>query len=183
MRGSPAYRSPAWKSVACVTDSLALNLHCTELLHSFYFAPPSYHLAMQLRSSMLAAACCAAGAIEAPFAGGSLFADVASASSFRLGVRFGGWAGDALASPSLDPERQPAPSSPVAWGNLAGLQTSFGALLVATDGSGGWALYDENNVTLVSSGGAPWQKPPQNNGLGPNVRRGHGHFGPNRCST
>lgn len=123
-----------------------------------------------LRSSVLAAACCAAGAIEAPFAGGSLFVDVASASSFRLGVRFGGWAGDALASPSLDPARQPAPSSPVAWGNLAGLQTSFGALLIATDGSGSWVLYDANNNSLVSSGGAPWQKPPQNNGLGPNVR-------------
>ena len=120
------------------------------------------------RTTVLAAACgIAAATVSAPFpGGGSLFVDVASASSFRLGVRFGGWAGDALESPSLDPARQPAPSTPVAWGNLAGLQTSFGALLIATDGSGSWALYDENNNTLVGSGGVPWQ----NNGSGTNVR-------------
>lgn len=109
----------------------------------------------------------AAKLVSAPFpGGGELFVDVSSASAFRLGVRFGGWAGDALASPSLDPARQPAPSNPVAWGNLAGLQTSFGALLIATDGSGSWALYDENNNTLVQSGGVPWQ----NNASGNNVR-------------
>ena len=45
----------------------------------------------------------------------------------------------------------------VAWGNMKGLSTSFGALLVATDGSGAWALYDVANATLVSSDGPPHQ--------------------------
>ena len=127
----------------------------------------------KMRPTSLVAACGVAAAaasnvVRSTFPNGELYVDVASASSFRLGVRFDGWEGDALPSPSLDPARQPAPSTPVSWGNLAGLQTSFGALLIATDGSGSWALYDENNNTLVSSGGVPWQ----NNASGNNVDYG-----------
>ena len=89
--------------------------------------------------------------------GSTLTIEVASASSFRLGVRFGGWGVDALASPMLDPARARAPSSPVTWpvGGFTGLQTSFGALLVSTDGSGAWVLVDASNKTLVSSDGPP----------------------------
>jgi hypothetical protein len=107
-----------------------------------------------------------AAIFSAPFpGGGTLFADVASASSFRLGVRFDGWSGDALASPSLDPARVPAPSQLVSWGAMAGIQTAFGALLIASDGSGSWALYDANNNTLVWSGGTPWQNNASGSGI------------------
>jgi hypothetical protein len=83
-----------------------------------------------------------------------IVAEVASATTFRLGVRFNGWATQALASPSLNPSSwSPAPSTPVAWGGMSGVQTSFGALL--TDGTTRWALYDAQNNTLVSSNGAP----------------------------
>jgi hypothetical protein len=51
---------------------------------------------------------------------------------------------------------------------MAGLQTSFGALLIATDGSGAWALYDSANNTLVSSGGPP----AQNNASGSSIDAG-----------
>lgn len=85
----------------------------------------------------------------------TLTVEVASPSSFRLGVRFGGWGAPALSSPMLDPARAPAPSTPVSWGGMTGLQTSFGSLLVATDGSGAWALFDAANTSLVRSGGPP----------------------------
>ena len=90
-----------------------------------------------------------------------LVAEVASATTFRLGVRFGGWAPAALASPGVDNRGATAPSTPVAWGGMTGVQTSFGALL--TDGAARWALYDAANNTLVASGAAP---PSLNNGSG-----------------
>ena len=82
-----------------------------------------------------------------------LVVEVATASTFRLGVRFGGWATAPLASPSIAGASAPAPSVPVSWGGMSGLKTSFGALL--TDGTSAWALYDASNVTLVTSNGAP----------------------------
>jgi alpha-glucosidase len=88
--------------------------------------------------------------------GAAVTVEVASASSFRLGVRFGGWGAPALASPSLDPARAPAPWTPVSWpGGWVGVSTAFGALVAAGDGSGGWALVDAGNNTLVSAGGPP----------------------------
>lgn len=96
--------------------------------------------------------------ISAPFGlSGSLTISVGSLSSFRLSIRFDGWGAGALASPSLDESRALAPATPVAWGGMRGLQAAFGALLVATDGSGGWVLYDAANATLASSAGAPQQ--------------------------
>ena len=85
----------------------------------------------------------------------TLTIEVASATTFRLGVRFGGWANTALTSPTLDPLRVPASYTIVSWGGMTGIKTSFGALLTSTDGSGLWALYDANNVTLVAAGAAP----------------------------
>lgn len=101
-------------------------------------------------AAFLACASCA-------FAAGPpvIVVEVASASSFRLGVRFDGWSTAALASPSTAASSPPAPSTPVAWGGMSGLKTSFGALL--TDGRSAWALYDAANNTLVSSSGAPVQ--------------------------
>ena len=90
----------------------------------------------------------------------TLVAEVASSSSFRLGVRFGGWSPEALSTTGLSPTAA-APSTPVAWGGMAGVQTSFGALLVSS-ATGAWALYDSNNNTLVA-GAAP---PTQNSGAG-----------------
>ena len=96
--------------------------------------------------------------IAAAYAAGpaTIVVEVASPSAFRLGVRFDGWSTGALMNPSLSlaANLPPAPSSPVSWGGMSGLQTSFGALL--TDGSTRWALYDSANNTLVS-GGAPIQ--------------------------
>jgi hypothetical protein len=92
-----------------------------------------------------------------------LVVETASASSFRLGVRFGGWAPGPIESLMLYPGRKPAPFMRVQWGNLVGVQTSFGALLAATDMSGAWALYDAENNTLVSSGGAPFLNPGSQN--------------------
>jgi len=87
---------------------------------------------------------------------------VGSLSSFRLSIRFGSWAAAALASPSLDDGRALAPATPVTWGGMRGLQASFGALLVAEDGSGAWTLFDAANKTLVMSAGAPLQVPNAN---------------------
>ena len=126
-----------------------------------------------MRSLCALAACAAGGAaaaaptaashFSAPFgdagAGGTLTVSVGSASALLLSVRFGGWGAAPLASPSLDDGRALAPSTHVAWGDLAGLSTEFGALLVSTNGSGAWALYDAANNTLVSSDGPPLQAP------------------------
>lgn len=90
----------------------------------------------------------------------TLVAEVASSSSFRLGVRFDGWSPAALPTTGLSPT-DAAPSTPVSWGGMSGVQTSFGALLVSS-ATGAWALYDAANRTLVS-GGAP---PSQNSGAG-----------------
>ena len=80
--------------------------------------------------------------------------DVASASSFRLGVRFGStYAPGPLDSLMLDPARAPSPATQVSWGGMSGLQTSFGALLAAPDGT--WVLYDAANATLVSGNAPP----------------------------
>jgi len=89
-----------------------------------------------------------------------IVAEVATASTFRLGVRFGGWATAPLASPSVN-GGAPAPSTAVSWGGMTGVATSFGALL--TDGVSRWALYDASNNTLVASGAAP---PSLNGGSG-----------------
>lgn len=83
---------------------------------------------------------------------GTIIVEVATASSFRLGVSSGPSA-PTLASPSLDPARKPAVGEPVAWGGMKGVKTSFGALLAASDGR--WALYDHNNDTLVQSRAPP----------------------------
>ena len=90
-------------------------------------------------------------------AGPTLTLEVGSASSFRLGVRFGGWDTAALASPSLDPGKVPAPFSPISWTGWTGIKTTFGSLVGSTDGSGLWALYDSMNMSLVSAGGPPVQ--------------------------
>ena len=102
----------------------------------------------------------AAAHFTAPFGtSGTLTVSVGSASSLLLSVRFGGWGVAPLASPSLDDSRALAPSARVAWGELAGLSTSFGALLVSTTGSGAWVLYDAANNTLAASAGPPLQAP------------------------
>lgn len=93
---------------------------------------------------------------------GTLTVSVGSESSFLLSARFDGWGGAPLSSSSLDPSRSYAPSAPISANGMSGLQTSFGALLVSTDGSGAWALLDAANATLVS-GTAPQQVP---NGAG-----------------
>jgi hypothetical protein len=105
-----------------------------------------------MRSSC--AVVCALLALSSAAAQLQLVAEVASSSSFRLGVRFGGWAPAALNSTGLAPTG-PAPSEPVSWGGMTGVRTSFGALLVSQ--AGAWALYDAANNTLVSSGGPPTQ--------------------------
>jgi hypothetical protein len=92
----------------------------------------------------------AAASADAPV----IVVEVASASSFRLGVRFFGAPVAPIASPMVDPAAAPAPSVPVSWGGMSGLSTSFGALLAAPDGSS-WALYDATNTTLVASRGPP----------------------------
>lgn len=86
----------------------------------------------------------------------TIVAEVASATTFRLGVRFNGWSTTALSNPSLPVSSwTPAPSTPISWGNgLSGVQTSFGALL--TDGSSRWIFVDANNNTLVESNGVPF---------------------------
>lgn len=97
--------------------------------------------------------------VSVPLAGenGVLTVAVGSASSFRLSVRFGGWANASLPSPSLDASRAFAPSSPASAPGMAGLRTSFGTLLLATDGSGAWTLADAAGVELVASAGPPAQ--------------------------
>jgi len=82
-----------------------------------------------------------------------LVAEVASATTFRLGVRFGGWSTLPLKTPSVDSSTIPAPSTPVRYGNMTGVKTTFGALL--TDGISAWAFYDSQNNTLVASAGVP----------------------------
>jgi hypothetical protein len=108
-----------------------------------------------LRGLLLAAA---AAVFSSAQPSAVLVAEVASATTFRLGVRFGGWSTAPLASPSIN-GGAPAASTAVAWGGMRGVATSFGALL--TDGSARWALYDAANNTLVASGDAP---PSLNNG-------------------
>ena len=103
-----------------------------------------------LALALLAAPAAAATAV--------IVAEVATASTCRLGVRFNGWSTAPLASPSVN-GGAPAPSTPVSWGGMSGVATSFGALL--TDGASRWALYDAANNTLVASGAAP---PSLNNG-------------------
>ena len=110
-------------------------------------------------ASLLAASAGASSSSHSVFVketGATITIEVASASSFRLGVRFG-WGPEALTSPSLDPARKPAPSQPVAWNGMSGLQKAFGALLA--DANGNWVFYDANNKTLVSSNGAPSLSP------------------------
>jgi len=120
-------------------------------------------------------ACAAAAAAAAPAAAaaaqrvttrfgasGTLTVSVGSASAFLLSARFDGWGAAPLDSPSLDDGRATAPATPVTVNGMTGLQTSFGALLVATDGSGAWVLLDGANATLVS-GSVPLQVP---NGAG-----------------
>lgn len=60
----------------------------------------------------------------------------------------------AISTPSLDSTRQIPDGTPVSWGGKSGLQTSFGALLAGSDGS--WALYDQNNNTVLYSNNAPY---------------------------
>jgi hypothetical protein len=85
-----------------------------------------------------------------------LIAEVASATTFRLGVRFNGWSTSPISNPSLSTSTWiPAPSTNINWNNgLSGIQTSFGALL--TDGISRWILVDANNQTLVESNGIPF---------------------------
>ena len=85
----------------------------------------------------------------------TLVAEVASSSSFRLGVRFDGWAPEALSTTGLAPTA-PAPSTPVSWGGMTGVRTSFGALLVSS-ATGSWVLYDAANNSLVAGAGPPTQ--------------------------
>lgn len=94
--------------------------------------------------------------------------EVASASAFRLGVRFNGAPTRPIASPMTDPSALPAPSVPAAWGGMAGLATAFGALLAAPDGSS-WALYDAANNTLVEGRGAPSYAPGWNASADPGI--------------
>ena len=95
----------------------------------------------------------------APTGGAQLVLEVASATSFRLGVRFGGKAAapsDPIDTPSLDPNRKPAAFTRVTdWDgtNYAGVQTAFGALL-ADAATGKWKLLDAKNRTVVT-GDAP----------------------------
>lgn len=86
---------------------------------------------------------------------GVLTAEVGSETTFRLGVRFGGWENGALSTPSLNPAKSMAPYTVVSWGGMTGVHTTFGSLLVSNDGPGGWALYSASNATLVTSGGPP----------------------------
>ena len=101
------------------------------------------------------AAAPAAVAVVLP-SGGKLVAAVGSSSSFRLGVSFETDTtkpGGASALPSVSLETTPpAPSTPVSWGGMDGIKTSFGALLVSP--AGDWSLYDEANVTILQ-GSAP----------------------------
>jgi hypothetical protein len=116
-----------------------------------------------MRCILVLAWASAAGAFSARFgASGTLTAAVGSESSFLLSVRFSSWGAAPLESPSLDSDRALAPSEPISMNGMAGLKTSFGALLIATDGSGAWALLDAANRTLVA-GSAPQQAP---NGAG-----------------
>jgi hypothetical protein len=95
----------------------------------------------------------------APTGGARLVAEVGSASSFRLGVRFGSPIDlDPIATPSLDPARTVAAFQRVtSWedvdGTFAGVSTAFGALLIDT-ATGSWKLVDAANSTVVR-GDAP----------------------------
>lgn len=115
-------------------------------------------------ASAAAAAAAAAGVTETPhgfvFApsapaadGASIVVEVASNTSFRLGVRFQGVSFAPIDSPSLSADLKPAPFTRVAWGGMTGVQTAFGSLLASTDGR--WALQDDSNATVLSSGGVP----------------------------
>eukprot|EP01045_Picozoa_sp_COSAG04_P003529 COSAG04_NODE_144_length_22941_cov_54.823614_15_plen_349_part_00 len=84
--------------------------------------------------------------------GGELVAQVASTSAFRLGVSFEGGASSALPSPSLRPTAPAGFRRVSAGAGAKGLRTSFGALLLAPDGS--WALRDTSNGTILR-GSAP----------------------------
>lgn len=109
------------------------------------------------RLAFLFTTAAAAARVSTRFGGsGTLTVAVGSESAFLLSARFDGWATAPLDSPSLDGSRALAPSTPVAMNGMTGLRTSFGSLLVATDGSGSWVLLDAANATLVS-GAAPQQ--------------------------
>ena len=82
--------------------------------------------------------------------GGAVVVDVASGNSFRLGVDFssGGHAAQ-IKSPSIQNNLHPATFKSVGWGNMAGVQTSFGALLASPTGD--WTMYDADNNTVLQS--------------------------------
>ena len=77
--------------------------------------------------------------------------EVASGNSFRLGVDYSAEGHAAqIHSPSIASNLQPAKSTSVKWGNMAGVKTAFGALLASPQGD--WVMYDaENNTVLESS--------------------------------
>ena len=81
--------------------------------------------------------------------GGAIVVDVASSNSFRLGVRSAGQAPEQMHSPSIQNDLPKAPSTIVSWGDMHGVQTSFGALLASS--SGDWAMYDAENNTVLKS--------------------------------
>lgn len=54
---------------------------------------------------------------------------------------------------SLDSNRTMANFTKVQYGNMAGIRTTFGALVA--DNSGSWVLYDSNNKTLLNSAAPP----------------------------
>ena len=128
-------------------------------------ANPLSHAVITAVAAVLVA-CCLSATLAAPSSNGvylhnhrpqarqlTLVAEVASESSFRLGVRFGDSNPTAIDCPALAANRAIAPFKRVAWGSMAGVATSFGALLVSP--AGAWALYDSANNTLLSSAAPP----------------------------
>eukprot|EP00041_Stephanoeca_diplocostata_P002962 m.31002 g.31002 ORF g.31002 m.31002 type:complete len:137 (+) comp13920_c0_seq2:188-598(+) len=68
--------------------------------------------------------------------GVTLTIDVATSTSFRLGVTVGSQGGKrSLPSPSLNPETGPAASSSITIGEKSGLKTSFGSLVADKTGT------------------------------------------------
>jgi alpha-glucosidase len=85
----------------------------------------------------------------------TLVIDVASPTSFRLGVRNGAtYAPSAIEQETVRRHLPPAPSQQVTYGAQSGLLTTFGALVAGPDGS--WTLYDAANATLLSSSLPPY---------------------------
>ena len=89
----------------------------------------------------------------------TLRAEIVSASSFRLSVRFGGGGHAALPSPMIAATRggpggeKAAWVRRVSWGGLDGVASPAGALLVGA--AGRWELRDASNRTVASSKAAP----------------------------